>query len=303
MICVNGIRYVLGESRPIDTIPELAGDEAGTKYLLDRGFKFYRQATTEAWELGAQAAKLALEATGVAVADIDQIIYATVSSHNPAHGDRSVGLFAHAMDMIGVPITGVSFGECANAMLGIEHAAMLLETGRARNVLLVSTDAACSKEQRLTTGQTICSDGAAACVVTREPRGSVVPSFELLGLAKAFHHLSRAGMSNPAKTFRDIAAAAMRCKKAVCGKLEHPIARWIPNSSNVEVAGALASVLGIPIKQFYLDNLPDYAHVFSTDQLINLVDWATRTNAASGTVAVGLATGVSGSSVAAWRVV
>ena len=303
MIFVNGIRYVLGESRPISSVPELGGDEAAIKFLADRGFKNYRHSTVEAWELGVEAARQAMQAAEVNVADIDQVIYASVSSRSPAHGDLSIGLFAHRMEMLTTPITGVCFGECTNAMLGIEHAAMLLETGRARTVLLVSTDVACSKEQRVTTGQTICSDGAAACVITREPRGSAVPSFELRGFAKAFHHLSRAGMSNPAKSFRDICGAAMKCKKTVLSKIDKPLAKWIPNTANSEVAGALASVLGIPASMFYLDNLPEYAHVFSTDQLINLVDWATRSKAPSGSVVAGLATGTSGSSVAAWRVV
>ncbi len=303
MVSVNGIRYVLGESRSISSIPELANDEDAIKYLKDRGFDQYRHSDDEPWQLGVEAARQTLEATKLSASDIDHVIYASVSSKNPASSDMGIGLFAHNMDMLTTPIVGVCFGECTNSMLGLEYAAMLLETGRARSVLLVSTDVACSKEQRMTTGQTICSDGAAACVVTLEPLSCGERSFNLLGFAKGYHHLSRAGMSNPQKTFRDICIVASRCKKTVCSKLDKPIAMWIPNTANREVAVALSSVLGIPFGEFYLENLPTYAHVFSTDQLINLIDWTTRTNAASETVVVGLATGMSGACVAAWQIV
>jgi 3-oxoacyl-[acyl-carrier-protein] synthase-3 len=216
-------------------------------------------------------------------------------------GDLGIGMFAHRMDMLETPITGLGFGECTNAMIGLEHACMLVETGRANTVLLISTDVACAKEQRMTSGQTICSDGAAACIVSREPYGNGY-SFELLAFAKAFHHLSRANMSNPAKAFRDISTAAVRCKKDVTSRVDAPIAKWIPNTGSHEVAKAFSSVLGIPTKDFYMANLAKNAHVFSTDQLINLLDWAAEFEVQAGTVACGVATGLSGSSVAAWKV-
>lgn len=301
MVNISCINYTLGESRSITEIPELANDKDGAKFLLDRGFKNFRLYEGEPWELGVDAAKKTLSEAKLSSNDIDQVVYASISSKNPMIGDKGVGLFATNMEMLETPITGVCFGECTNVMLGLEYATMLVETGRARNVLLVSTDVACSKEQRMTSGYTICSDGAAACIVSMEARGEGI-SFDLIKFHKAYHHLSRAGLSNPAQAFRDIARAALFCKTTVCKGLQEKISMWVPNTGNTEVAGAFASVLGIPLKDYYLENLADYAHLFSTDQLINLIDWATRKNVSNGAIACGIATGLSGSSAALWRV-
>lgn len=302
MVNVSCINYTLGEARPITEIPELADDHQATKFLMDRGFKNYRHYDGEPWEIGVAAAKKTLAEATFSPADIDQVVYASISSKNPMIGDRGVGLFASNMEMLETPIAGVVFGECTNVMLGLEYAAMLVETKRARTVLLVSTDVACSKEQRMTSGYTICSDGAAACIVSEEePHGSGY-SFDLVKFQKAYHHLSRAGLSNPTQAFRDIAKAAAFCKNTVTKDSKEKIGKWLPNTGNTEVAGAFASVLGIPLKDYYLDNLPDYAHLFSTDQLINLIDWASRSKAKDGELACGIATGMSGSSAALWRV-
>ncbi|SIT19421.1 3-oxoacyl-[acyl-carrier-protein] synthase III [Thalassolituus maritimus] len=301
MINISCINYTLGDSKPITEIPELAGDDEGAKFLLDRGFKNFRSYDGEPWQVGVDAAKKTLEEAKFSPADIDQVVYASISSKNPMIGDLGVGLFANAMNMLETPIAGVCFGECTNSMLGLEYATMLVETGRARNVLLVSTDVACSKEQRMTSGYTICSDGAAACIVSNERHGEGY-SFELVKFQKAYHHLSRAGLSNPGQAFRDIAKAASFCKSTVTKEFTGKISKWIPNTGNTEVAGAFASVLGIPLKDYYLDNLADYAHLFSTDQLVNLIDWASRSNIADGEYGCGIATGLSGSCSALWRV-
>ncbi len=118
MICVSSISYVLGESRPITSIPELRDDAIGTKYLIDRGFRFYRHSDVEPWQLGVEAARKTLEMSQLFPSDIDHVVYASISS-SPIIGDRGIGLFANHMSMLGTSITGICFGECTNAMLGL----------------------------------------------------------------------------------------------------------------------------------------------------------------------------------------
>lgn len=301
MVKVSCIQYELGEIKPITQIKGLANDAEGIKFLMDRGFRNYREFDGEPWEVGVKAAQKCLAEADLSSNAIDQIVYASISSKNPMIGDEGVGLFTKHMDMIETPLAGVVFGECTNVMLGLEYATMLVETNRAKNVLLVSTDVAAYPEQRMTSGYTICSDGAAACIVSNESYGDGY-TFELVKFKKAYHHLSRSNSSNSAQAFRDIAKAAAFCKETVTKDIGEKIIKWIPNTGNTEIAGAFASVLGIPLKEYYLDNLAEYAHLFSTDQLINLVDWANRENVENNSICCGIATGMSGASAALWRV-
>jgi 3-oxoacyl-[acyl-carrier-protein] synthase III len=311
MVVVSGVSYVLGERKPISEISELVGDAAAVQFLRERGFAAYTHSVQEPWQLAAAAVEQTFARCGVGPADIDEVLYATTSSMRSTHeprgdqagdGDEGVGAFASATGLMRAPITGVCFGECANCMMALELGAMFLETRRAKRVLLVSTDVARTRQDRLPLGGTgVCGDGAVACVMSHEPPGG--RAFELTGYAKKFHHAARAGLApSPGQLFRELCMGVRACKDTVLPTLGgSPVARWIPNNSNLEVISAMGSVVGLRSKDFYFDNLARNGHVFSADQLINLVDWAEAT-ATPGDCAVGLATGVSVCVAAGWRV-
>lgn len=300
MTILSAINYVLGEKKPLDSIQELKSDQEGLDYLKNRGFSYFRDYDGEPWELAVESINKTLEEALISIDDIDEIVYASISSKNPILGDLGIGLMANELGALETPITGITFGECTNIMLALEHANMLIETGRCRNVLLVSSDVASCKEQRMTSGYTVCSDGAASCVVSKNGIGNS-DKVRLKDFRKGYHHLSRAGLSYPSKAFKDIANAANNCIKGLAIDKKN-VDMWIPNTGNTEVAGAFASVLGIPKNLYFQDNNENYGHVYSTDQLINLVDWINNYDPQKGALACGIATGLSGSCASLWEV-
>lgn len=312
MVILSGVSYVLGERKPISAIPALGQDAVAQQFLMERGFASFTHSEQEPWQLAAAAVEKTFVRCAIDPADIDEVLYASTSSIRPAgdvrgdragDGDEGIGRFAHATGLLRTPITGICFGECANCLMALELGAMFLETSRAKRVLLVSTDVARTRQDRLPLGATsVCGDGAVACVMSSEHLGGG-RGFELKGYAKKFHHAARAGLApTPGQLFRELCMGVRSCKDAVVPTLgSSPVARWIPNNSNLEVIGAMGSVVGLRSKDFYFDNLALNGHVFSADQLINLVDWA-EAAATPGDCAVGLATGVSVCVAAGWQV-
>jgi len=303
MLIASSIQYVLGESRPITEIPELAREPKHARFLEERGFRSYRLSHLEPWELAAAATRRTLDVAGLRPDHISRIVYASQSTTAESGAGEAVGRFAKLTDLVTQPIVGVCLGECANGLLALDVAASYIEAGRAENVLLLTTDVAQRASDRLPLrGSGVGGDGAAACILSSQRFGEK-PSFELLARAEAAHHLARAGLSpSPTKSFWELCVAVQRCIKSVCADLPRPVDKWLVNNLNHEVAGAMGSVLGITREEMYLENLPKNAHVFAADQFINLVDWATNSNAQSGSIAVGIGTGQSVCATAAWRV-
>lgn len=122
-------------------------------------------------DLGAEASKVALERAGLTARDMDLILFATLSPemHFPGSGvlmQRKLGLcendpkFVGAMDIR---------NQCSGFLYGLQTAAGLIESGRARNILLVGAETHSAALDFSTRGRSVTSlfgDGAGAVVVS-----------------------------------------------------------------------------------------------------------------------------------------
>lgn len=113
--------------------------------------------------LGTQAARAAVAAAGLAVADIDTLLNASGSQLQPI--PDGAALFARELGLRGAATYSLH-GTCLSFLLALNHAALLIGAGQARRVLIVSSEAGsvglnpAQPESTLLIG-----DGAAAVVV------------------------------------------------------------------------------------------------------------------------------------------
>ncbi|SMB92048.1 3-oxoacyl-ACP synthase III family protein [Deinococcus hopiensis] len=132
-----------------------------------------------ALSLGVQAARDALGGAGLEVSDVDVLLNASGSQLQPI--PDGAPLLARELGLRGRAAYSLH-ATCLSFLVALEHAALLLHTGRARHVLIVSSEAGslglnfAQPESGLLIG-----DGAAAVVVgqaTREDQGVEAALFE-----------------------------------------------------------------------------------------------------------------------------
>ena len=118
--------------------------------------------------LGAEAARRAMEAAGLEVGDVDVLLNASGSQLQPI--PDGAPLFARELGLRGRAAYSLH-ATCLSFLVALEHAAPLLHTGRARHVLIISSEAGslglnfAQPESALLIG-----DGAAAVLLGRAAR-------------------------------------------------------------------------------------------------------------------------------------
>ena len=123
------------------------------------------------WQMGAAAAKKAMEAAGVGPGDLDHVLFHTsyAETHYPTPGvflEGALGLEGH------VPILEVK--AACTAFLSMLHLCDgLLRSGLARRILLVCSERVHDDAQHYEVSAPLFGDGAAAAVVEAVPAGRV----------------------------------------------------------------------------------------------------------------------------------
>ncbi len=130
-------------------------------------------------DLAVPAAKDALAAAGVGKGDLDMILFATLSPdiHFPGTGvylQEKLGL-TEGNDANFVPCLDIR-NQCSGFLYGLSVAASMVQSGGAKNVLVVGAETHSHAMDMSTRGRSVCSlfgDGAGAVVVsaTEEDRG------------------------------------------------------------------------------------------------------------------------------------
>ena len=160
-------------------VPDSVVTNADLTRLMDTTDEWIQQRTgikerrhiaedTGAADLGAEAAKRALEQAGIGAADIDLVIFATLSPDYDFPSSACV--LQNRLGISGAPAFDVK-NQCSGFLYGLSIADQYIRTGKARRVLLVGGEIHSTGIDLTTRGRdvgVIFGDGAGAAVIAAE---------------------------------------------------------------------------------------------------------------------------------------
>lgn len=267
-VYLHGISYAVGAREPIETLAPLREEPDVLRDMYGLGLGHYCRSEQTPLQLAAEVVAETLAQIPVGAAEIDLLVYASSSPETGALAGGEFLRFCERFGLTGATPIGVTLAECANFGSALRIAHSLVAAGSARNVLVVTADACPDPYARiLRDALSVLSDGAAACLVT-----SAEPSrIEVLGSNQGTNQLIRIakgpGLAGLTKRGLSRAVADMLDR---AGVRREEVRRIIANNVNGEAVRFMAECAGLDHDLCYLDNLADYAHVHSADNLINL---------------------------------
>ena len=257
-------------------LQEIAGFTDDELRLYTRYFSLDRIAVAGDLELGDMLAAAGEQALhGV---DRDKVRY-LVHTHSLQHLGPS---WRYRLDDVrrGLGLRNASAFDLShlNCVAGLHalQVARFLLNGAAddEKVLVVSGDKTFVPQMRVIPGTTIQGDGAAACLVGRDPRGHGV-------LGRSLHVMGRFYQGSAApellqqeykqlyvQSLTDAMQAAI--EDARCDPAD--IALVVPHNVNRLSWPGISQRLGIPKGRTFLDNVRRYAHCYTADPFINLAE-------------------------------
>lgn len=299
-VYVHSVAYELGEIvEPISEISDLQQDSVSLESFLALGLANFCRTERAPAELARACSVRTLTEAQLAGGDIDILLYASETLLEKRYYAFDTKQFCCDMELSRAYPMGLFGSECANAQNGIQLAADIIRAGRARNVLLVTTDLIPEHKgfSRVWPSVTVLSDAACSCIISSTPP---VRGYELL---------STALWTNPSLWNIDLSVKLLEYFKGIVQGVkrvgtevlrlaelqrEH-VQHVLVNNYNLSVVRTFVSQMGFELSQAYLDNLPRFAHSFAADGLINLTDLV-----ATGKVAPGHHCVLLGSGTTAW---
>lgn len=286
---MSPFRYVLGERKCHVDESAVAGRLfSSADDLRSAGFRWHHicEPATTAYDL----AKAAVAAIGdEARKDADAIVYATCLPLNGTVGDaaayQQTGDVKHLMDfpvsrlqadfgLAGAIAIGLNQQACTSMLGSLRIAAALLgsEPGWQR-VLCVTADRF-PQDAKYEQAYNLISDGAAACVVTRQPGPG---AFRLV----ASHQITNGGLAQ-ATDDETVGSYFSYMHRLVTQTLTRANLRpedlaWVvPQNTNEHAWAILSRVIGVPFERVAFPTLADAGHVISADNVLNL-SWLAQT--------------------------
>lgn len=276
----TGMSYTVGARVPIATLPELEGaaPEVITS-LLARGLQSFCAETRSMHEVLFTVASSSLEAAGCAVPDIDAILMVN-SPVNEALLFKTLNLTGFQRPWL----LGLNFQDCGGCEAAMRVAGDLVaRAGGMQRVLVVLYGKIPEGQSRIGWGgETVFSDGAAACVVSSEGSGLEIISSEVLTNPK-LAWIREAG-SHTRYFEESLTSMAAIARKALqrAGIDISAISRVFATNGSSVYHGIIASALGVPLERIHADDMADLGHVFSCDGLIGLQTYISAHGAQSG---------------------
>jgi 3-oxoacyl-[acyl-carrier-protein] synthase-3 len=221
-------------------------------------------------DLAASACSSALEDAAVAAIDVDQLIVATITADQ-----LTPGLAPAIAGQLGAEHAGVVDlnAACNGFLYCLDHAAALVESGRARYVLVVAAEALSRITDHTDRSTAVLfGDGAAAAVVGPVTEGIGIAGFEfgydaslaeLLFAERDERLLRMAGQEVYRHAVSRMTEATVRLLER-SGVEAQSIDLFVPHQANARIITAVADALGVPHERVSFN-----------------VEWTANTSAAS----------------------
>ena len=283
-VFVDSFVYSLGERKIHVNETAAAGRLISSAQDLESaGFRWHHvcEPTTSAYDL-AKAVTGQLADSG-RLGEVDAIVYATClplngNAGDPAQWERTRDV-KHLMDFPASRLQA-DFGLHKAVVIGLNQqacTAMLGSVRLAHAMLQVEADwnrVLCVTADRFPEGAkyeqayNLISDGAAACVVSRQPT-----AFRLV----AAHQITNGGLGQAGddETVGSYFAYTHRLVRETLGRAGLTAADldWVvTQNTNDKAWQILARLLGVGFEKVFFSSMPDVGHVISADNMVNLAE-------------------------------
>ncbi|KUN95685.1 hypothetical protein [Streptomyces caeruleatus] len=268
------IRYTCGDLRKVS---ELAGTTTEDLSPLVAEIVHFRESSQDIWEMAAAAAEQTL---ADAAAPPDFVVY--VSENDPDVAG-SLGRILDRLGLVSVAHLAVSGQDCGNLAPAVQVASDAIHSGRCDRVLLVLADRAASGRRVMASGLSVFSDGAAACVITRDPVRDG-PQFRVVGTgSRTAIRLDAGGTAEQGilATVR-LASESIADLLGALGRGRDDFPYVVMPNYRPDAQKFLMAAMKMPVQKLLLGPVTDLGHCFSADTLITL-----HQQAASGTLTTG----------------
>lgn len=278
-VMLRGVAYHIDEIAPIERIPALAKDAKLLASFKDAGHATYAHSEASLAEQAVASAKKTLAAAGLDSDDVDAIVLGTSEIRAPKRYPEMLSTeVLTSLGLCDVPVVGVTLAGCANYSSSVRVARNMVVAEGLSNVLVVETDQVRGTMERqiVDDGQAcaIFGDGAASLVVSGE-RSAGNADFELVAIAQTIKPLDWASAdvnmiaANNVFGFRHVLDEAL----AKAGVARGDLRKTFLSNIGIAIVEDLASLLELDVASVHTANCSRTAHVWSCDNLINLIDY------------------------------
>jgi len=290
-----GLAYELGEDA--HDLADLELVLPGVRQSLrEAGLSQYRTSSRSPAELAKVSLGQTIEQVDPsAIEAVRHVIYATNSMWETSFTDpATLGSLLCDLGLPGAYPYGIFLSYCANLQCALELGSSLIRAETAEHVLVVCTDKADPKSDRLVEPRiSVHSDAAASFLLTSTPRrGAYLLRDTVLHIDPAM------GAIDADRQFVEYFQAVT---EGVAGVVERTmqrngltpsgLSRVFTNNYNETVSTIVAKLVGFGLDQLFLDNIGRFAHALAADALINMTDAAASSPWAGGEQLLVLGTG------------
>jgi 3-oxoacyl-[acyl-carrier-protein] synthase III len=286
-IGIRNISYCLGDSIPIDELPEMVADDKLLKRFKDSGFKNYARSSLTMAEQAGKAALATIERSGLTAKQIDAVVIGTSELRD--WNDFPEDLSKEILRIIGfniIPVVGTTLAGCANLANSIKVARNMIIAENLRNVLVIETNQVRGSMQRLEgilpseIPATLFGDGAVSCIVTNE-----ATEFYILGMEQIVSQFHNDKIPSQAIVAKDVASYRHVIERALKKAMLEPkdIHCYLAGNNNAQIFEGMKNILGFGSAESFTENLQSYGHIWSADTLINLQDYCNKVSPKMGT--------------------
>lgn len=273
---LSGLAYSIGQVKPID---DLAGVDNVTVDLLNilksRGLKNFCEDSRTIPEMCLASALQTLEATNLKPAQIHAVVFTSSNSDGLVTDDDETALFTalHSAGFVKTRVIGLTLQACSACGEAFQLACDLVNDPEKKALVIVFGK---KKANRVgPQANTVFSDAAASCIVSA---GS--GDFEICASESMINtYLGSMGRSGNINQTHGGLLDLRELSRKVCeqsGVDPKAMRAFFGTNASLGHLNFMAQAAGMPLAKVYHDDVEQYGHLHSCDNLISLKNYSAK---------------------------
>lgn len=292
-IFIDSIACFTGDSISIDKLPECQHSQQNMEILQKEGYENFLCSSASIEEMAIKSLQKTLEASKILPDEVDILIFSSdsVGDQRERECNSKIHNICEKLGLVNAYPIGINQSTCGNFCSSLRVAASMLQAGEANNILLVTAEKNENGKRIMDNNAAVLSDGAASCLVSTSDQAS----YKLLGITQSSCHCMGDEAEAGSKIFLALSEFQKAFEKFVQqhGLEISELKQLIPNNYNHTLLTLYSQISQVGIEKTYIGNLASNAHVYSSDNLINLMSYSNSTHLQLGDQIVMLGNGPS----------